>query len=356
MSQASFVQKNEPTWQRFEALLDTLGQQDSLQPLDEFPQLYRELCQHLSIARHRGYSAQLIDRLNPLVERGHAALYGSRAGGWQPIWEYVGGGFARDVRRDWPLLLLSILLFYGPYLGLMLWLHFQPEWAHHVLGDSMVRHMEQMYASSDAITAERESDSNFLMFGFYIYNNIGIALRTFASGAVLGIGAMVALLYNGVILGAVSGHLANVGLSQNFWPFVIGHGSFELTAIVLSAQAGFKLGFAPIWPGRKSRMRALKDTARESLGLVAGFFVMLVIAAFIEAFWSAKPLPNEVKYAVGALLWALVLGYFLFAGRQAPARAGSGGSGVDDAGGAQGIEGRGGEGTAGGAEAHDGSR
>lgn len=320
MSQASFIEKHEPTWRRFEACLEELAAERSARPVDEFPQLYRALCQHLSIARHRGYSTQLIDRLNPLVERGHAALYGSRAGRWQPIWDYVGGGFARDVRRDWPLLLLATLLFYGPYLGMILWLHFQPEWAHHVLGDSMVRHMEQMYASSQSISGERESDSNFMMFGFYIYNNIGIALRTFAAGAVLGIGAMVVLLYNGVVLGAVSGHLSNVGLGPNFWPFVIGHGSFELTAIVLSAQAGFKLGFAPIWPGRKSRMRALKDTARESLGLVAGFFGMLVIAAFIEAFWSAKPLPSEVKYTVGALLWGFVLGYFLFAGRRPRAR------------------------------------
>jgi uncharacterized membrane protein SpoIIM required for sporulation len=175
--------------------------------------------------------------------------------------------------------------------------------------------MEAMYTSADAIEAERGSDSNFMMFGYYIYNNIGIALRTFASGLVLGVGAIFALFYNGVVLGAVSGHLTNVGLGHNFWPFVIGHGSFELTAIVLAGQAGLKLGSAPIWPGRKSRMRALRDTAHDSLGLVAGFFTMLVIAAFIEAFWSSKPLSADIKYMVGGGLWVCVIGYLLFAGR-----------------------------------------
>jgi hypothetical protein len=51
--------------------------------------------------------------------------------------------------------------------------------------------------------------------------------------------------------------------------------------------------------------------------LVYGFTTMLLIAAFIEAFWSSTTWPPAVaKYAVGAVLWAAVLGYFAFAGRQ----------------------------------------
>jgi uncharacterized membrane protein SpoIIM required for sporulation len=316
MSQASFVDKNEPTWREFEELVHELEQDYPSVPADHFPRMYRTLCQHLSIARHRGYSAAVVGRLNPLVERGHALLYGSRTGRWQPLLDYIRGGFARDVRRDWPLLTLATLLFAGPFLGMMAWLSVEPDWAYHVLGDQMVTQMESMYSSSDAIESQRQADSNFMMFGFYIYNNVGIALRTFGSGAVAGLGALVALFYNGVVLGAVAGHLNNAGMGQNFWPFVIGHGSFELTAIVLAGMAGLKLGFAPIWPGRKSRLQALKDTARQSLGLVTGFFVMLVIAAFIEGFWSAAAVEDSVKYTVGAGLWAVVLLYFAFAGRR----------------------------------------
>lgn len=319
MSQASFVAKNEATWQTFEGMLDDLSAKHSVLPADDFPAVYRTLCQHLSIARHRGYSARVIDRLNPLVERGHAALYGSRSGGWRPVLQYLAGGFARDVRRDWRLLLVAGLLFYGPYLAMMFWLYFEPQWAYHVLGDDMAAQMEAMYSSSEAMHEMRQADSNFMMFGYYIYNNIGIALRTFGAGAVAGVGAIFALFYNGVVLGAVSGHLTNLGLGHNFWTFVIGHGAFELNAIVLAGMAGLKIGFAPIWPGRKSRIRALRDTAHDSLGLVAGFFIMLVIAAFIEAFWSAKPLSNDIKYAVGAALWLIVIAYFALAGHRSKA-------------------------------------
>ena len=315
MSQASFVKKHESVWREFENLLDELEEEHPAVPADHFPQLYRTLCQHLSIARHRGYSAAIIERLNPLVERGHALLYGSRVGRWESIIEYLMGGFARDVRKDWPLLAVATLLFAGPYLGMIWWLSEQPEWAYHVLGPALTTKMEAMYESSQAMQAERAADTDIAMFGFYIYNNVGIALRTFAAGLFAGVGVLVALFYNGTVLGAVSGHLTNVGLGEHFWPFVIGHGSFELTAIVLAGQAGLKLGFAPVWPGRRSRMRALREEARDSLGLVAGFFTMLVIAAFIEAFWSSAQLDAATKYTVGGMLWVVVLGYLGLAGR-----------------------------------------
>lgn len=314
MSEARFIENYRPVWDRFEALLLEADRSHPAESVEELPEVYRQVCQHLSIAKHRGYRAGLVRRLNQLVERGHAELYGTRTGHWGPLLDYVRGGFARDVREDWPLFLIATALFAGPFIGLYVWLQFEPEWAYHILGPQVAAKMEQMYAEP-SVRPPSAAGSDFRMFGFYIYNNISIALRTFGSGLIAGIGAFFTLIFNGTLLGAVGGHVQNAGLGQHFWPFVIGHGSFELTAIVLAGQAGFKIGFAPIWPGRRTRMQALREEARDSVGLVGGFFVMLLIAAFIEAFWSASTAPAEVKYLVGAMLWAAVLLYFGFAGR-----------------------------------------
>ena len=44
---------------------------------------------------------------------------------------------------------------------------------------------------------------------------------------------------------------------------------------------------------------------------------MLVIAAFLEAFWSSmRSIPFSLKYAVGAGLWLLVAMYLYYGGRQ----------------------------------------
>lgn len=315
MNEQRFIEKYGETWDAFENLLQHAETRTSAVPLDDFPSLFRTLCNHLTLARSRGYSAALVERLNPLVERGHAVLYANRSGRWDHIIDYVAGGYARAVRRDWPTLLVALAVFFGSYFGVLGWLTFQPEWAVHVLGPEMASQMETMYASADEMRAQREADSDIMMFGFYINNNVGIALRTFGAGVVFGIGSMATLLFNGVILGAASAHVTNVGYGDNFWSFVITHGSFELTAIALAGQAGFKIGFAPIWPGRRRRVQALTEEARESFGLVVGFSVMLVIAAFIEAFWSGSHVPNTGKYVVGTACWLFVIGYFVFAGR-----------------------------------------
>ena len=47
-----------------------------------------------------------------------------------------------------------------------------------------------------------------------------------------------------IVLGAAFGHMGTVEQRDNFFQFVTAHGPFELTAIVLSAAAGMRLGFS----------------------------------------------------------------------------------------------------------------
>jgi uncharacterized membrane protein SpoIIM required for sporulation len=154
------------------------------------------------------------------------------------------------------------------------------------------------------------------MFGFYIKHNIGIAFQTFAGGLVFGLGAIFYLVFNGLLLGGVTGHVAQIGYGDTFFPFVIGHGAFELTAIVYSGAAGLRIGFALIAPGQYRRMDALKLATKDAVIIVYGAVVMLLIAAFLEAFWcSSSSLTPFIKYCVGAVFWLFVIGYSCLMGR-----------------------------------------
>ena len=156
-----------------------------------------------------------------------------------------------------------------------------------------------------------------MMFGYYIMNNIGIGFRNYSLGITAGIGTAFILIFNGVSLAALSAHVIHLGFEQTFFPFVVGHGSFELTAIVFSGAAGLKLGYSVIAPGAERRVDALRVAATESIVIVYGVIAMLVAAALIEAFWSSKPaLPIELKLFVGAVLWLLVALYFGALGRR----------------------------------------
>ncbi len=227
--------------------------------------------------------------------------------------------FPIAVRREWRLVLAAHLLFYLPYAGMMAAVVGWPELVQTVLGPAEIAQVESMYdPAAEHFLKERAIDSDMLMFGFYIYNNISIAFRTFAGGIVGGLGSLFFLVFNGVSIGAVSGHLTSVGMGSTFWSFVVTHGAFELTAIVLSGAAGLKLGLAVLVPGSRTRRRALAEAVTAVLPIVYGFFAFLVVAAFLEAFWSSSHLiPNHMKYSVGGAAWLWVYVYLLVGGTRA---------------------------------------
>lgn len=325
MNQQEFIQRYETQWQDFERVINSIEaagrkHKPKAEDLTDFPLRYRQLCQQLALARDRDYAAYIIDRLNKLVLSGHQFLYESRAGIWSNILQAAMHRFPRQVRRDARLFWLSVLLMFGPALGVGLAVVEQPDFIYTILEPAMVDEFEAMYdpdAERFGVDAKRASDDDFEMFGFYIRNNIGVGFRTFAGGLLFGIGAAVLLVFNGVYFGAVAGHVTVTGSGDPFWSFVVGHGAFELTAIVLAGMAGLKLGFSLIAPGRLSRSRALREAAKASMEVVYGMIVMLVLAAFVEAFWSSTTsLSSLTKYVVGACLWVLVAAYFLLLGRE----------------------------------------
>ena len=111
--------------------------------------------------------------------------------------------------------------------------------------------------SGSSRSAERSAETDFVMFGYYIANNIGIGFRTFAGGILFGIGTLFLLVYNGLVIGGVAGHLTAIGYRDTFWSFVSAHGAFELTAIAVCGAAGLRLARAVLAPSQYSRARAL---------------------------------------------------------------------------------------------------
>ncbi|MGU9849550.1 stage II sporulation protein M [Pseudomonas koreensis] len=319
MKQSLFETRHKAEWERFTLALERLEHGKDTSQVASFPKAYRRLCQHLALAQERGYSSFLIDSLQQLVLRGHQQLYRHRSRFGANLLGFILADFPRLVRAEWPFVLAAGLVFFGSLIGFALLVYVFPELVYNLIPAEQVRDMQSMYdpvAGHLGRSAERAASEDWVMFGYYVMHNIGIAFQTFASGLLLGVGSAFFLFYNGLIIGAVAGHLTEIGFGQTFWSFVIGHGAFELSAIALAGAAGLKLGWAVIAPGRLTRGEALVQAARKSVQLVCGVMLFLLIAAFIEAYWSSKTgVTPPIKYAVGAALWIAVAVYLLFAGR-----------------------------------------
>ncbi|WP_426108635.1 stage II sporulation protein M [Pseudomonas sp. TWR1-1-4] len=320
MKQSLFESRHQPQWQAFAQYLQQLEQgKVKASDMADFPHQYRRLCQHLALAQERGYSSYLVDPLQQLALRGHQQLYRHRNQLTANVLGFVLAGFPRLVREQWRFVLIASLLFFGSLIGIALLVYLFPDLIYSIVSPQQVAEMQGMYdpdASRLGRTAERASSEDWMMFGYYVMHNIGIAFQTFAAGLLFGLGSVFFLIFNGLVIGAVSGHLTEIGSGQTFWSFVIGHGAFELTAIALAGAAGLQLGWALIAPGQLTRGESLRLAARKSVQMLCGVMIFLLIAAFIEAYWSSATLIAPwIKYLVGAALWLLVAAYLSLAGR-----------------------------------------
>ncbi len=324
MKQSTFENKNNSLWLKVRKIIteENLSAISSRKLHDEFPQLYRQLCSQLSIARSRNYSANLITKLEDLALRSHQLLYGSKGGNRLNIIQYITKDFPCLIRQEWRLVMLSMILLLGSMTLFTLLVLAYPQLSYMILGEGRIAEMESMYEGGlSSFGAGRDATDDIYMWGHYIKNNIGIDFTCFASGAFAGIGSILCMLFNGVFIGTVAGHLTEVGCGDTFWQFVIGHGSFELIAAGFAGAAGMKLGFSIIMPKNRSRYHAFVEDAKIAAKILYGTAAMTFIAAFIEAFWSpSTAISPTIKYVVGGSLWVILITYFIFCGRSKHAK------------------------------------
>lgn len=305
-----FVADGRPRWARLDQLASaavlSLGSDWS-----ELASLYRSACTDLSRARDEDLGADVLGYLDDLTARAHDRLYGSRPALRGDLARVIGQDIPRQVRASWRYVLTAAALFYLPAI-LCLFLSFQSEdLAAEVLDRATLKSMEEMYSGP----VERSASANAMMAGFYVFNNVGIAFRCFATGALGGLGSVYFLVMNAVTIGTVFGHLLGSGQGANLLEFTCGHSAWELTGIVLSGAAGLRMGWALVRTNGMARLASLREVGPELLLLVVGAMGMLFVAAAIEGFWSASPFPREAKAVFAVVQLLIVTGWLGFGGR-----------------------------------------
>jgi uncharacterized membrane protein SpoIIM required for sporulation len=324
MTPLHFEQTYQAEWTELEALLEhvlgrTRDAPPAADPAARLPALYRRACEHLALARARAYPAPIVDRLERVTADAHQVIYQRRELSVSQLRDLALTHFPAEVRRQRWYVAVAALVFVVPTLVLGLLVHARPDLILSVVSAETAASFEDLYSThAESIGRTRTASNDWVMFGFYIRNNVGVSFQCFAGGVFAGLGTLFFLAYNGAFAGALAGFLTSRGLSSTFFSFVATHSAFELTAIVLSGAAGLRIGHALVAPGRLSRREALVGATRESAVLLYGVTALLVIAAAVEAFWSsARWLPVPVKYLSAAICWTAMFAYLSLQGRRA---------------------------------------
>jgi uncharacterized membrane protein SpoIIM required for sporulation len=147
-------------------------------------------------------------------------------------------------------------------------------------------------------------------------HNIKVSIFTLAMGMTWGVGTMILLFYNGIMIGAIAVDYVRAGQTKFLLGWLLPHGAAEIPAILIAGQAGLMLAVALIGWGKRVPLRArLREISQDLVTLIFGIGLLLVWAGFVEAFLSQyhEPVvPYMAKIAFGLVELSLL---FLFLAR-----------------------------------------
>jgi uncharacterized membrane protein SpoIIM required for sporulation len=315
-----FIDEEKKYWTELETVLDKLNRDPlkrmNLSEIERFHYLYQRTSSDL--ARVMGFSAETEIRryLESLVGHAYAEVHELREKShrFSPLhWFFE--IFPQTFRQHLRALILSVAItVFGFTIGgiaitvdkeaksvILPFSHLQIDPA------KRVAYEEETGAAKDRLKGKKASFSAFLMT-----HNIRVSLFTFAMGFTWGIGTVILLFYNGIILGAVSLDFIHAGQSTFLLGWLLPHGAVEIPSIILAGQAGFILAGALIgWGQRISFKKRLRAIAPELVTLLCGLAIMLIWAGIVEAFFSQyhEPIvPYHAKIIFGVIeLIALIL-------------------------------------------------
>ena len=173
----------------------------------------------------------------------------------------------------------------------------------------------QQYAEEDFVNYYSEfSESAFAARVFT--NNAWIAAQCIAFG-ITGLWVPYVLLANAVGLGQAAAVLASFGHLDVFFLWIAPHGLLELTMVFVAGAAGFRLFWAWVAPGARTRARALAEEGRRTFIVAIGTTIFLFISGMVEGFVTRQDWPWVLKIGIGVLAFGLYCVYAFWLGRRA---------------------------------------
>jgi len=323
-----FVAAERPSWTELETILHrierepkyALGMEEALR----LHFLYQKASADLNRVTTFASEPQLIRYLEALVARAYGEIHEIREKkrpSWRIIVHFV-KEFSRVFdRQAWAFWLAIAVTIAGVIFGgfaVMLdndaKLAIVPAQFSHLNGSPAERVANEEAEKSDRIGGAHSTFAAALMT-----NNTRVSINAMAFGMSWGIGTLLVLFYNGVILGLTAVDYIMAGQTVFLLAWLLPHGSIELPSIFIGGQAGFVLAKAVIGRGdRKPLAGRLRAVGYDVAVLIGGVAVLLVWAGIIESFLSQHHkhvLPYSLKIAFGsvelaALIWYLWPGRF----------------------------------------------
>jgi uncharacterized membrane protein SpoIIM required for sporulation len=304
-----FLSERGPQWDELERLIERAGRRPERlgpQGVRRLAALYRAAAADLGVARRVWPHDPTATRLENLVGRARHLVYDSPRGR-ESAARFFGTTYWRLVSERPLVLLVAALLLLAPAALGATWARDDPGAASGLVPGELRQAGSPGEGGDLGLSAGEQA-----VFATTIFtNNVQVSFLAFAGGITLGLATAAVVIYNGLVLGAVTGLASDAGNGSRLVELVAAHGVLELSCIVVSAAAGLRMGWSIVRPGYRRRSQALAEEANTAARVALGTAPWLVLAGLVEGFVTPRGLGLPGALAVGfglaACYWALVL-------------------------------------------------
>lgn len=330
-----FLEQERPVWEALEKHLARLEESpfsdQEIEEIKELHYLYERTSADLARLATYASEQDLVHYLESLVARAYGEIHETRRGQlrFRPLHWFL-RTFPQTFRTHARYFTAACLVMLAGSLFGGLALSLDPSSKAvlipfpHLAGDPSDRVALEEAVKDDQMEGARMGFSAMLMT-----HNTKVSIFAMGLGMTYGIGTVILMFYNGVILGAVAVDyvLAGEGVFLTGW--LLPHGSIEIPAILIAGQAGLLLASALFGRGRRQRMRLgdrLRVIVPDLSTLIGGVAVLLIWAGVVESFLSQyhePQVPYAAKIILGVIELVALFTFLFLAGRKADAEGAS---------------------------------
>jgi uncharacterized membrane protein SpoIIM required for sporulation len=307
MRETQFIEQKKAEWQALERELLT----QSSDP-DRLSDLFIQATDDLSYARTFYPNRSVRVYLNGLAQSLFLRIYQNKRLSLDGIFQFF--------REELPDMMWEArcALFWATTLFILLFIvgwvsaAYNPGFDKTILGEEYIRMTKENIAKGNPMGVYQDGNTIDMFFRIGI-NNIKVDFVTFVLGIFAGIGSIMVMISNAVMVGVFQHFFwAYGGFKDSLFSIWV-HGAFEISAIILSTVAGMEMGRGLIFPGTYSRLQAFQVSARRGIKIFIGVLCITVIAAFNESFLTRySHAPYILRGTLIFFSFAFIFFYFVY--------------------------------------------
>lgn len=305
MREVAFIKQNKEKWLEIEQVISDKIKKNP----DELSSLYINLINDLSFAQTYYPKSKVTAYLNHLSVSIYQQIYKTKRTEKNRI-KYF---FLQEVpliayayRKHLLFAFIVFVLFTS--IGVIS-AHYDVDFVKLILGESYVELTLENIAEGNPIAIYGEGSTLGTSIAI-IFNNIQVGLYLFISGIFAGVGTLFMLMQNSIMLGSFQYFFQQQAVLGQSMRGIWIHGSFEISAMIIEAMAGFIMGSSILFPQTYTRLQSFKKGFIDSFKIFLSTIPFTIMAGFLEGFVTRYAL--NMPLILNLIIIFGTLGFIIF--------------------------------------------